>query len=246
MRVLLIQRDNVQAASNMAMLSAAKFVADRAVDTTEGFAFLRAYEYGIVVLDHILPVMDGCLMIRSMRAESIDTPVLMLTDVGACSVTVSALRAGADDVLVKPVQKDEFIAHIETIIRRSNGHGQSTLQVGPILLDLDLHEASIDGESLEFTGREFAILRLLALRRGRLVAKETILNHIYDGRDDPGSRIIDVFICNIRKKLASFDAGQVIDTVHGKGYLIRESSKSAVPSRRFAPTAVAGALAGAA
>jgi two-component system cell cycle response regulator CtrA len=137
---------------------------------------------------------------------------------------VKGLGLGADDFITKPFDKAELLARMQAIVRRSKGFSQPSLRVGPLLLNLDSHEVSVDSRPVHLTGKEYSILELLVLRKGMVLTKEAFLNHLYGGMDEPEMKIIDVFICKLRKKLALAGADNLIGTVWGRGYMIREPS----------------------
>jgi two-component system cell cycle response regulator CtrA len=232
MRVLLIQSNAAEAGRTLAAFKTAGFATDHAEDAAVAFAYLREYPYDIAVLDRALPDMEGCLAIRRMRTQKIETPVLMLTPGGTPAVTVTALRAGADDVLAGTLDREELVARMETIVRRCHGHGESILEVGPMRIDMGAREVLIHGRPLTVTRKEFAVLQLLALRRGKAATKQAIINGVYDGMSLPGPRVIDVFVCNLRRKLAALGAGDLIETVRGGGYIIRLDGPAAKPAHR--------------
>ncbi len=194
----------------------------------------RHYDYDAVLLDLMLPDMDGLDALRRLRASGQSAPVLVLTGLSRPQAKVAAFNAGADDVMTKPFDRAELMARIKAIVRRSKGHSQPGLQVGPMLLNLDTTEVSVDGLAVHLTGKEYAILELLALRRGMVLTKEAFLNHLYGGMDEPEMKIIDVFICKLRKKLAAAGAPDLIGTVWGRGYIMR--TPEAAPGAHPPPT----------
>jgi two-component system cell cycle response regulator CtrA len=220
-RILLVQGRPAEKISRTTLLESAGYVVDDVLDADEAFECLAVYEYDIVVLDRLPAKLDACKIIRRMRARHIDTPVLMLTAWVPHGIVVSALRAGADDVLTHPIADEELLARIEAIIRRRGGHAQSALQVGSLTIEMDSHDVIVGGRPMHLANKEFSVLLLLALRQGKLVTKEHIFNSLYNGLDDPQSRIIEVFICHLRKKLARIDADVTIETVHAVGYVLR-------------------------
>jgi two-component system cell cycle response regulator CtrA len=187
----------------------------------EGFELTRHYDYDIVVLGLMLPDMDGAEVVRRMRAARDDTPVLALSDVAQTQARIRAFSAGADDVMSKPADTAELLARLQAIVRRSKGYSQPALRVGGLVLNLDSREVSVDGQPVHVTGKEYAILELLVLRKGMVLTKEAFLNHLYGGLDEPEMKIIDVFICKLRKKLAQAGADSLISTVWGRGYMLR-------------------------
>jgi two-component system cell cycle response regulator CtrA len=146
----------------------------------------------------------------------------MVADFSTGKSRAQALRMGADDVLAKPFDEEEMFARVEAVVRRRNGFAQSVLRVGPLEIDMASREVRVDDQPLAVTRKEFAILELMALRKGRVIPKQSFLEHLYNGLDSPETRVIDVFICNLRKKLAGWGCGNLIDTVRGHGYIMRD------------------------
>jgi len=226
MRILLIEDDLVAARGISLMLKSGGAVVDHADTGEEGLELARHYDYDIVVLDLMLPDIEGFEVVRRMRVSRNDTPVLILSGLTRPQVKVKGLGLGADDFITKPFDKAELMARMQAIVRRSKGFSQPSLRVGPLLLNLDSHEVMVDSTPVHLTGKEYAILELLVLRKGMVLTKEAFLNHLYGGMDEPEMKIIDVFICKLRKKLALAGADNLIGTVWGRGYMIREPSAS--------------------
>jgi two-component system cell cycle response regulator CtrA len=222
MRILLIEDDLVAARGVSLMLKSTGAVVDHADTGEEGLELARHYDYDIVILDLMLPDIEGFEVVRRMRVSRNDTPVLILSGLSRPQVKVKGLGLGADDFITKPFDKAELLARMQAIVRRSKGFSQPTLRVGSLLLNLDSHEVTVDGQPVHLTGKEYAILELLVLRKGMVLTKEAFLNHLYGGMDEPEMKIIDVFICKLRKKLALAGADNLIGTVWGRGYMIRE------------------------
>ena len=222
MRVLLVEDDLTCARALSLILKAEAGAAVDAVDTgEEALEMIRHYDYDAVILDLMLPDIEGYEVLRRLRASGKDTPVLVLTGISRAEAKVRAFSAGADDVMTKPFDKTELVARIRAIVRRSKGHSHDTLQVGPLSLDLGSRQVSVDGQPVHLTGKEYAILELMVLRRGMVLTKEMFLNHLYGGMDEPEMKIIDVFICKLRKKLAQAGADNLVGTVWGRGYVMR-------------------------
>ena len=235
MRVLLVEDDLAAARGMVLMLKSAGMVVDQAETGEEAVELSRLYDYDIVVLDLILPDMEGYEVVRRMRAARQTTPVLILSGLSRPQAKVKGLGLGADDYITKPFDRQELIARIQAIVRRSKGFSTSRLRVGQLELDIDSREVAVSGTPVHLTGKEFAILELLMLRKGVVLTKEAFLNHLYGGMDEPEVKIIDVFICKLRKKLAQQEGGDsLIGTVWGRGYVLREPT-AAVPGLGAAP-----------
>ena len=235
MRVLLVDDDSLTCRAINLMLKTDCSAVVEAVDTgEEALEMARHYDYDAIILDLMLPDMHGNELLRRLRASGRCTPVLVLTGLTRPQAKVQAFNAGADDVMTKPFDRSELVARIKAIVRRSKGHSQPALQVGPMLLDLDTSQVSVDGNPVHLTGKEYAILELLVMRRGMVLTKEIFLNHLYGGLDEPEMKIIDVFICKLRKKLANAGAPDLIGTVWGRGYIMRTQE---VAPERSSPAA---------
>jgi two-component system, cell cycle response regulator CtrA len=197
-------------------------IVDTAETGEESLELARLYDYDIVVLDLMLPDMEGYEVVRRLRAARIETPVLILSGLNRPQAKVRGFGMGADDYITKPFDQHELVARIQAIVRRAKGFSQPTLNVGPLALNLSSREVLVDGRNVHLTGKEYAVLELLTLRKGVVLTKEAFLNHLYGGMDEPEVKIIDVFICKLRKKLAQAGAGELIGTVWGRGYVMRD------------------------
>lgn len=222
MRVLLVNDDLTTGRGLTLILKATGAITDVAQNGEEGLELLRHYDYDIVLLDLMISTMDGPEVVRRIRANRNHTPVMVLTGQSRPQERVRALSAGADDVVTKPFDKAELLARVQAVVRRSKGFSQPTLRIGPLELNLDSREVMVSSAPVHLTGKEYAILELLVLRKGMVLTKEAFLNHLYGGMDEPEMKIIDVFVCKLRKKLAQAGAGSLIGTVWGRGYMIRE------------------------
>ncbi|MBB4200995.1 DNA-binding response regulator [Rhodoblastus sphagnicola] len=223
MRVLLIEDDRSVAQSIELMLKAEKFNVYTTDLGEEGIDLGKVYDYDIILLDLNLPDMSGYEVLRALRVAKIKTPILILSGLAGIEDKVKGLGFGADDYLTKPFHKDELIARIQAIVRRSKGHAQSVIAIGDLVVNLDQKMVEIAGVRVHLTGKEYQMMELLALRKGTTLTKEMFLNHLYGGMDEPELKIIDVFICKLRKKLANAsNGGNYIETVWGRGYVARE------------------------
>lgn len=222
MRVLLIEDDKSMAQNIKMILTKEGMVVDVSNYGEEGTEYSRLYEFDIIILDLGLPDMDGLDVLKKIRLEKISTPVLILSGTTAADKKVQGLISGADDYLTKPFDKAELVARIKAIVRRSQGHSKSVLNVGKLEINLDSKTVYVNGEIVHLTGKEFQILELLALKQGTTLNKEQFLNHLYGGMDEPELKIIDVFICKLRKKLKKATGGDdYIGTIWGRGYLLQ-------------------------
>jgi two-component system cell cycle response regulator CtrA len=234
MRVLLVEDDLTSARGVSLMLKSGGAVVDQADTGEEALELVRHYDYDIVILDLMLPDIEGYEVVRRMRQARDDTPVLILSGLSRPQAKVKGLGIGADDFITKPFDKAELLARMQAVVRRSKGFSQPLLRIGPLQLNLDSREVAIGMQIVHLTGKEYAILELLVLRKGMVLTKEAFLNHLYGGLDEPEMKIIDVFICKLRKKLALAGAPNLIGTVWGRGYMIREPVSEAAPSGRAA------------
>ncbi len=223
MRVLLIEDDSSTAQSIELMLKSEGFNVYTTDLGEEGVDLGKLYDYDIILLDLNLPDMPGNEVLKTLRVAKIGTPVLILSGTVDIDAKVRSLGSGADDYMTKPFHKDELIARINAIVRRSKGHSQSVIKTGDITVNLDAKTCEVDGQRVHLTGKEYQMLELLSLRKGTTLTKEMFLNHLYGGMDEPELKIIDVFICKLRKKLAAATDGQhYIETVWGRGYVLRD------------------------
>jgi two-component system cell cycle response regulator CtrA len=223
MRVLLIEDDSSTAQSIELMLKGEHFNVYTTDLGVEGVDLGKLYDYDIILLDLNLPDISGYEVLRSLRRANVKTPVLILSGLAAIEDKVKGLGYGADDYVSKPFHRDELVARIQAIVRRSKGHAQSLITTGDLVVNLDQKMVEIAGTRLNLTGKEYQMLELLALRKGTTLTKEMFLNQMYGGMDEPEAKIIDVFICKLRKKLAYASQGRnYIETVWGRGYVLRE------------------------
>ncbi len=222
MRVLMIEDDVL---SNRALVQALRdtgAVVEQVDSGEDALDMVKHYDFDIVMLELTLMDMEGYEVVRRMRAARMNTPVLVLSAFVRPQARVKAFAIGADDFITKPYDVSECVARMQAVVRRSKGFSQSVLQVGELELSLESRGVSIAGRPVHLTGKEYAILELLVMRKGMVLTKEVFLNHLYGGMDEPEVKIIDVFICKLRKKLAEAGARNVIGTVWGRGYTVRD------------------------
>jgi two-component system cell cycle response regulator CtrA len=226
MRVLLIEDDSVTTRSIELMFRSESFDACVSHVGAEGSDLAKLYDYDIILLDLVLADMSGYEVLRTLRVAKIKTPILVLSGLAATKDKVKAFGLGADDYMTKPFHKDELIARIRAVVRRSQGYALSVVQSGDLTVNLDHRTVEVDGTRVNLTTTEYRILEHLSLRKGTPLTKEMILHQLYGGIDEPANKIIDVFICKLRKKLALASAGKnYIETVWGRGYALRQTSE---------------------
>ena len=223
MRILLVEDDPTTSRSIELMLTHANLNVYSTDLGEEGVDLAKLYDYDLILLDLGLPDMNGHDVLRQLRMARIDTPILILTGSDDTDDKLKGFGFGADDYMTKPFHREELVARIHAIIRRSKGHAQSVIETGKVAVNLDSKSVEVDGKQVHLTGKEYQMLELLSLRKGTTLTKEMFLNHLYGGMDEPELKIIDVFICKLRKKLANASEGRnFIETVWGRGYVLRE------------------------
>jgi two-component system, cell cycle response regulator CtrA len=232
MRVLLIEDDGATAQSIELMLRSESFNVYTTDLGEEGIDLGKIYDYDIILLDLNLPDMSGFDVLRSLRVSKVKAPILILTGIDTIEDKVRGLGFGADDYITKPFHRDDLVARINAIVRRSRGHAESVIQTGDLIVDLGTKKVQVNGLRVHLTGKEYQILELLSLRKGTTLSKEMFLNHLYGDMDEPDAKIIDVFICKLRKKLASASGGnEFIETLWSRGYTLRDSTTVAVTAQ---------------
>ncbi|MEY4982657.1 MAG: hypothetical protein RIR62_923 [Pseudomonadota bacterium] len=223
MRILLVEDDPATSRSIELMLTHANLNVYCTDLGEDGIDLAKLYDYDLILLDLNLPDMSGHEVLRQLRVSKVETPILILSGSDDTDNKIRGFGFGADDYMTKPFHREELIARIHAIIRRSKGHAQSIIKTGAVAVNLDAKTVEVDGKSVHLTGKEYQILELLSLRKGTTLTKEMFLNHLYGGMDEPELKIIDVFICKLRKKLAEATGGDnYIETVWGRGYVMRD------------------------
>lgn len=238
MKVLLVEDDTNTAQTIQALFCAENIVCDITSSGEEAAQINKIYEYDVLIVDLMLPDMSGHELLKEIRNSSISAPVLILSGLQSIQEKVKALGFGADDYMTKPFNTDELIVRVKALARRAEGHPSSIIRVGELQLNLDTQTIEARGIPLELTGKEYQILAFLMLRKGATVTKENFLNRLYTGLDEPEVKIIDVFMCKIRKKLAKVVKGRYIETIWGRGYVLREPTKASLQEHIAAPAAV--------
>ena len=236
MRVLIVEDDSATAKTVETVLKAEGFICDSTDLGEDGLEIGKLYDYDIIILDLMLPDIDGYEVLRRLRSGRVTTPILILSGLSEPDNKIKGFGIGADDYLTKPFDRRELVARIQAIVRRARGHSESVIRTGRLAVNLDSRTAQVDDQPLHLTGKEYAILELLSLRKGTTLTKEMFLNHLYGGMDEPEVKIIDVFICKLRKKLSAATGGSnYIETVWGRGYVLRdpvEEETAKLPARK--------------
>ena len=223
MRLLIVESDSLMAQGLELQLKSEGFNVYTTDLGEEGVDLARIYDYDALVVDYDGADMPGMEVVRHLRQSKITVPILILCRSGDVDTLVKVLNEGADYYLGAPFHKTELVAALYSLIRRSRGHARSIVTTGQLEVDLEAKTVNAAGRRLHLTGKEYAMLELLSLRRGQTLSKENFLNHLYGGMDEPELKIIDVFICKLRKKLTNASEGRnYIETVWGRGYVARE------------------------
>ena len=242
MMILLIEDDPLTANALKLMLESDNMRVDVTTLGEEGLQIAKYSDYDLIILDLMLPDMNGYEVLLKIRGNNIKTPVLILSGLSSPDQKVKGLGFGADDYVTKPYDRSELLARIHAIVRRSKGHSESIIRFDKVTINLESRTVEVAAKQLHLTSKEYAILELLALRKGTVLTKEVFLNHLYGGIDEPELKIIDVFVCKLRKKLADSSGGlNYIETVWGRGYMLRENPTKSEPITS-AEDAMAGSI----
>ena len=237
MRVLLIEDDPETTESVRLSLAHAGIICENVTSGNEGIEHLKLYEYDAIVLDLMLPDISGYNVLSRLRASKITVPVLILSGLVDIEQKIKGLNHGADDYLTKPFYGQELVARINVIVRRSRGHAESIIRFDKVSVNLDTRAVEIDGQLVRLTNKEYAIFELLIMRKGSVLTKEMFLNHLYDGLNEPEVKIVDVFVCKLRKKLSkAAGSTNYIETVWGRGYMLKDFELVGQPIALSEPT----------
>ena len=226
MNILLVEDDPIVADALSITLEEAGYFTVNAASIHEALEELNINEFDAVLLDLKLPDGDGTRVARLIRAkkERQLIPILVVSGNNSVDDRIMALGAGADGYLSKPFDRHELLAHLEAIIRRANGHSSLVISIGNLEIDLHRKIVSVDGKTVNLTRKEFEIVNLLGVRKGAVLSKTSFINYLYGGRDEPESKIVDVFMCKLRQKLDDAGIqGASIQTVWGQGHKLVET-----------------------
>ena len=228
MRALVVEDDPVATRLIELALRNENIVCETVANGEDGVELAKIYDFDIIVLDISLPDLDGYEVVRRLRAARVRIPILILSSKADPLDKVKGLTNGADDFLTKPFNGPELVARLHAIVRRSKGHSEAVIRTGNLVINMDARSVEVAGRRLHVTGKEYQILELLALRKGTTLTKEMFLDHLYGGIDEPELKIIDVFVCKLRKKIAAANEGEcLIETVWGRGYVIKDPQAQA-------------------
>jgi two-component system cell cycle response regulator CtrA len=228
MRVLLIRQDVATAANIKTMLIRENFICDTTDLGNDGLDISKLRGYDVILFDLSVPNINGYEVLRRLRRECARTPVLILSGLTGLDDKIKGLGFGDDDHLTNLCDHRELIARIKAVARRSKGHCESTIRTGKLVVNLETQVVSVDDQPVHLTGKEYGILELLSMHKGTTMTKEMFLNHLYGGTDEPELKIIDVFVCKLRKKLAQATGGNhYIETVWGRGHMLRDPEPGA-------------------
>ncbi len=222
MKILIIEDDENLAKNISLTFKKMNIQSDLAFSGEEGLDYLNTYSYDLLVLDILLPDISGFELLKNIRKNKIETPVLILSGLGDYDKKIEGLNQGADDYLTKPFNRDELIARVNAIVRRAKGYSHSVLKISELEINLDTKQATLNSKLLSLTSKEYSILEILALKKGKPIAKEHLLDQLYGGISEPEPKIIDVFVCKIRNKMEKISKKDYIRTIWGQGYMLAD------------------------
>lgn len=218
MRILLIEDEQTLREQVQQRLQGKGYMVDASGDGKEGLYLASEYPVDLAVVDLGLPGMPGLEIIRTLRADGRDLPILILTARGKWEEKVTGLEAGADDYLVKPFHMEELLARVKALLRRANGSGREELSFGPLTLDTAGQQVSLNGAAVELTAFEYRLLEYLARHPGKVISKGELADYLYPHDDDRDSNVIEVLIGRIRRKIDTNSRINPIETLRGRGY----------------------------
>ena len=221
MKILVIEDDEVLSEILVAVLNKEGFAVDVTGDGEEGLYLAEQYAPDAIVLDVILPTLDGLSLLKQLRQKGITIPVLLLTTQSSVAHKVEGLNLGADDYLPKPFDHEELVARLRSIPRRNKGLGSSVIQIGDLEINVATRTMKRAGQYIDLTAKEFNLLEYLAIHADRVVSRTEILEHLYDSAFESDSNLIDVYITYLRNKIDRPFPTRLIQTVRGAGYILK-------------------------
>ncbi len=225
MRMLLVEDDSKIASFIIKGFRAEGFAVDHASDGEQGLHFALTEPYDAAVIDIMLPKLDGLSLIKKVRQEKINTPVIVLSARGSIDDRVKGLQTGSDDYLSKPFAFSELLARVQALIRRATGVSEPTrLMTGDLSINLLTREVIRDSRKIELQPLEFSLLEYLMRNTGKVVSKTMIMEHVWDYNFDPGTNVVEARICRLRDKIDKGSDKKLIHTVRGAGYVLRENN----------------------
>jgi heavy metal response regulator len=222
MRILIVEDEKSLAEAIKKGLEEEDYAVDVAYNGEDGLFMAENEPSDLIILDIMLPIIDGMTILKKIRETGVKTPVLMLTAKDAITAKVSGLDSGADDYLTKPFHFEELLARMRVLLRRDSEVKTCVIQIGDLLIDMASHEVKRGGKEILLSAREYALLELLAINRDKVLSRTYISEHIYDYDFDLDSNVIDVFVNRIRNKIDRGSEAKLIHTVRGAGYMLKE------------------------
>ncbi len=221
MRILIVEDDKKVAGFIKKGLEEETYAVDVAYDGEEGFHLAAMNDYDMIILDWMLPKMDGLEVLTQLRDKKVSTPILLLTAKDAVDDKVTGLNKGADDYLTKPFAFSELLARIRSLLRRGQAETQTELKVGDLILDMVSHKVSREGEEIELTGKEYSLLEYFMRNEGKVLTRTMIAEHVWDYNFDTFTNVIDVYVNHLRKKIDKKYPAKLLHTLRGVGYVMR-------------------------
>jgi two-component system OmpR family response regulator len=226
MRLLIVEDDADAADYLVKAFREVGHVADAATDGEDGLAMASEGQYDVLIIDRMLPKLDGLTLIGNLRAKGVETPVLILSALGQVDDRIKGLRAGGDDYLPKPYSFAELLARVEALSRRRGGRGEETvLRVGDLVLDRMSREVRRGEEDISLQPREFRLLEYLMKHAGQVVTRTMLLENVWDYHFDPQTNVIDVHISRLRSKIDKGFSQPLLHTIRGAGYMVRDGAR---------------------
>jgi two-component system OmpR family response regulator len=222
MRLLLVEDYPPLQKSVVKGLREAGFAVDVTGDGQEALWYAQGNQYDVIVLDLMLPGLDGLSILRRLRAEGRESHVLIITAKDAVADRVAGLNAGADDYLVKPFEFEELLARVQALVRRGYHRKNPIMEIGPVRIDATTQRVKRGDEDIHLTAREYALLEYLVMRAGELVTRTDIWEHVYDFRSNATSNVVDVYVGRLRRKIDREGEPSLIEAVRGRGYILRK------------------------